>query len=63
MLDGAPIAGEIPQKAGALTCYTFGEGGLAMEFLVMVTLFVLGLGFFSALLPFMLSPRGKRPSR
>ena len=35
-----------------------------MEFLVMVTLFVLGLGFFSALLPFMISQRRKRrPSR
>ena len=34
-----------------------------MEFLVIVTLFVLGLGFFSALLPFMISPRRKRPLR
>jgi hypothetical protein len=36
---------------------------MAMEFLVIVTLFVLGLGFFAALLPFMVSPRRKRPSR
>lgn len=34
-----------------------------MEFLVLVTLFVLGLGFFSALLPFLISPHRKRPSR
>jgi hypothetical protein len=34
-----------------------------MEFLVIVTLFVLGLGFFSALLPFMVSRHRKRPSR
>ena len=34
-----------------------------MEFLVIVTLFVLGLGFFSALLPFMMSWPRKRPSR
>jgi hypothetical protein len=36
---------------------------MAMEFLVIVTLFVLGLGFFAALLPFMISQRRKRPSR
>lgn len=33
-----------------------------MEFLVIVTLFVLGLGFLSALLPFLVLPR-KPPSR
>jgi hypothetical protein len=33
-----------------------------MEFLVIVTLFVLALGFLSALLPFLVSQR-KRPSR
>jgi hypothetical protein len=34
-----------------------------MEFLVLVTLFVLGLGFLAALLPFIVSQRQKRPSR
>jgi hypothetical protein len=34
-----------------------------MEFLVIVTLFVLGLGFLSALLPFIVSQHHKRPSR
>jgi hypothetical protein len=32
-----------------------------MEFLVIVTLFVLGLGFFAALLPFMISQKRKHP--
>lgn len=34
-----------------------------MEFLVIVTLFVLGLGFFAALLPFMIAWPRKRRSR
>jgi hypothetical protein len=34
-----------------------------MEFLMLVTLFVLGLGFLAALLPFLVSPHRKRPSR
>jgi hypothetical protein len=34
-----------------------------MEFLVFVALFVLGLGFLSALLPFIVLRRSKRPSR
>lgn len=34
-----------------------------MEFLLIVTLFVLGLGFFAALLPFFVVRRPKRRSR
>ena len=34
-----------------------------MEFLMIVALFVLGLGFLSALLPFIVLHRPKRPSR
>jgi len=34
-----------------------------MEFLVIVTLFVLGLGFLSALLPFIVLRRSKRAAR
>jgi hypothetical protein len=34
-----------------------------MEFLVIVALFVLGLGFLAALLPFIVSQHRKRPSR
>jgi hypothetical protein len=34
-----------------------------MEFLVIVALFVLALGFLSALLPFLASQQRRRPSR
>ena len=34
-----------------------------MEFLMMVALFVLGLGFLAALLPFLVSQQRKRPTR